>query len=224
MDERKQIILNHDLQMVLENHPDLYVVYKDNRPVSLQGVFKIIDNEGVLQEQFEIKILIPKQYPHGFPILIETSTLIPREDDRHISKEGFACVEITQKANIIAKRGISISQFVDRYVYRYFCWQLLYEYDENARDHLEEWRHKNDGVFDFYIETIGTKGVQVLIAVLELAIMSSPNPYFVCPCGAEKKLKWCHWQTLLDIRKIGLPQLKIDLEFLKSKLNTDLAS
>lgn len=211
MNKNALSLLKKDIKLTLEQYPGLTVSYHRDIPVKLSGEYNIIDGLGDVLETYSIEVLISPKYPNEFPILIEKSEKIPRHIDRHISKDGVACVELIHKENVIACGGISVFDFFGRYVNKYFCWQLLYEIDEE-RSKLDEWPHDSTAALRFYSELLKTSDVNVINAVIIAAVSDiTPALNRPCVCGSTKKYKRCHMNEFPAIRAIGKKQLYKDL-------------
>jgi hypothetical protein len=209
-------LLKYDVNAVLDNYPELSVKDINGLPKEVYGNFKIKDNEGVLQGDFDISVLIPASYPNGFPQLIETSKKIERIPDRHIDEHGNCCVEITQKIILISKRGIALQDFFKNYVYKFFCWQLVYEAE--GRHALKQWDHGALGILGFYVELIGS-GDKVVIAKFIKSVLSNriPGRKDICICGSGKQTRKCHINIFYELYQIGHVQLLNDLKIINTQ-------
>lgn len=101
-----------DVEQVKQLHPELNVSYKNKIPHRIYGRYKVINNNGMVQEEYDIEVIIPSQYPHGFPVLKVIGDKIKREDERHLSKEGIACVDITRRIELLVHKGINLVFFL----------------------------------------------------------------------------------------------------------------
>lgn len=202
--------LRYDIKKVQDEYPDLAVKYVNDLPSELYGKIKIFDNLGVLQEEFDIRVLIPLFYPFGFPSLIEVANRIERILDRHINEAGYCCVEITQKILLLQKRGITLQEFFKNYVYKFFCWQLLYE--TIGPTQLRQWEHGKKGIKQFYFELLNSNNNNT-VRKLILAVLNNkiPNRKALCPCGSSKIIKECHYNEFNDLERIGREQLQKDI-------------
>lgn len=206
-------LLDKDIVATLESYPELQLI-SNNGTIFLKGIYTVRDNNSVIQGEYEIAIVIPKRYPYEFPKLYELSQkIMPRIDDRHIDKNGLACVEIEQNILIESKKGITIKQFIEKYVHRYFCWQLRYE----AKDFegLEEWAHYDKGTIQFYKEKLALDELQIIISILEALISNKlPGRNEVCLCNSGKKYKICHERLIEEILGLGKVQFEKDYKVL----------
>lgn len=203
--------LQADVQDVLQLHPELSLVEKNNIPTAIQGKYNVRDDKRVVQGVFDIRVVIPQNYPNEFPILIEKSKNIERKIDRHINPHGIACEEINQMEKIIAAKGITIRQYFDRYVHKYFCWQLVY--DEEGNQNLDEWEHEGIGVQNFYRQYLSLNDDATVFACISLiALNRIPGRNDPCPCKSGKKVKQCHGKTFDDLKCIGKDDLLKDMK------------
>ncbi len=202
-------ILDKDIIATLECYPELRLI--SNKETSfLKGIYTIRDNNGVIQGEYEIAIVIPKKYPYEFPKLYELSQkIMPRIDDRHIDKQGLACVEIDQNIILKSKKGISIKEFIEKYVHRYFCWQL--RYDAGDRDGLEEWAHYDKGTLQFYRENLQLDAIETIVEILKVLCENSlPKRNDPCICCNNQKYKYCHQNLIEGIIDLGKERFKKD--------------
>ncbi|MDR2410815.1 MAG: hypothetical protein LBE13_22260 [Bacteroidales bacterium] len=121
--------LKDDIRLVLHKYPKLELV--DN---VLSGEIDIFDKNDTYYSSYQVKIIIPREYPHEFPSVNETEGRIPRIADRHINDEdGDCCLCVLQEADIRAKRGITILNFIDEYVIPFFANQVYFESNGNGQ-------------------------------------------------------------------------------------------
>lgn len=143
-----------DLAATLAKHQGLRAVESKQHAVVLEGMYYLCNDKDELIEHFEVRIEVGKEYPHAFPVLYEIGGKIKRHIDWHTSEAGLTCVEIAYYEKIIAKRGISIYDFINYYVHKFFCWQLVKDYGD-GKD-LLEWKHHEPGNIQFYEEICQT--------------------------------------------------------------------
>lgn len=192
------------IALVRRKHPKFWI---------LAGEIDIFDTEQRYCGSFTVIIYVPKSYPHCEVIVQETSQLIPREADWHISKEGFCCLDIDHKLIQQSKMGIHITTFMLEKVYPYFANQLFkLEHKQYAGS---EYKHAFDGVAQYYKEDLDLKPQQA-IYILEKMLTNGIGRNDRCPCGSTKKYKHCHWKILEPLQWIGKGRLAEDLEGFKN--------
>jgi hypothetical protein len=197
-------LLKQDIEKLLEKYKALYVVYEKEIPVKIEGIVYINDDSDLLQNSFFIQIFIPKNYPNEFPILVEPNNKIERIKDRHISKEGIACVEVEPIQFQIAQKGISLFHFVDHYVYKYLCGQIYF--DEKQVWPHNEWAHEKAGIKQYFENRFKSENYTEISKALTLIIKKERNEK--CFCGNGKKFKYCHLKELDDLTIIPKDYLK----------------
>jgi hypothetical protein len=205
--------LQQDVRGVLSRHPGLRLRKLKDIPVEIFGEYEVLDDAGNLLGAFEIKVNIPAGYPHAFPSMMETSTKIKREIDRHINEEGLICEELPQLEMIIASRGITMEQYFEQYVHKYFCWQLLYE--EEGPVNLQEWPHHEQGPITFYKTFLGLNDMERVKQCLQKIAFDKAGRNEDCPCGSGKKIKHCHEAVFSDLLRLGKNKLKEDISALQ---------
>jgi hypothetical protein len=209
--------LNADVIEALKKYSGLSVIYEDEVPVSINGSFILSDNSTTEQGRWEIRILIPKNYPHGFPLLFETSNYIIPSEDTHKHDDGSICVELDIICLYIARKGISICDFINLYVLKYFSWILLYQ--NGLADNLKFWNHKDDGYKQFFNEVLNSNNDLIIRKILLHFLNNSlPGRNDSCLCESDRKYKNCQWKCLEELKKNNINDLRI---FIK-KLYPDL--
>jgi len=206
-------LLKHDLEKVKNLFPKLeYCTNKKYRV--LKGEIDICDVKGKYWDSFKIAIQIPINYPNGVPIVLELSDNIVRDDSRHISKEGFCCIDITHQLLFQAKRGIKMLNFIRDQVYPYLANQL--HFDSTGEYANGEYKHHFSGVKQFYNEKLRLTDSNTIVHIIELILKNKiPSRNLLCPCGI-KKFKNCHEEELSFLKTVGKNQLQQDLiEFKK---------
>jgi len=178
------------------------------------GDIDIFDVDNNYWDSFSIKIFLSGNYPYSVPIVQEVGGQIPREDRRHIDKDGYCCLDIDHALLADCRRGLDLEHFLIDYVYAFFSNQLFYEqtgYFANG-----EWRHFDAGIKEFYLNIPSIKSLD--FAVLTLKYILSGNKQVrnkPCYCGSGIKLKKCHGSLVDYLTVYGMDRLKKDLQSLR---------
>ncbi|NOQ71168.1 MAG: hypothetical protein GQ574_04140 [Crocinitomix sp.] len=216
--------LKKDLANVKETFPKL--VFKETRKQDfLIGDIDISDTDGNYFATYKVKIIVPVKYPHGVPKLIEISKLIPRDDDRHIDKNGICCVNMEHELILLARRKLLLFDFIKDQVYPYLANQQFF--DKNKKFAGDEYPHFFEGIIKFYSEKLDLTNHTLSIKFLEAILNNQiPSRNDVCLCGEKSsngkylKIKNCHQDTVDFLKSVGQEQLKKDLKgFKQKKLN-----
>lgn len=182
-------------------------VEKFNR---FSGQYYLLDENKQLIESFEVVIGVDIKYPNSFPILILLDDHFEKSDKYHINEKGFVCLEHTYVANAIAAGGLRLVDFVDYYLPRYFSWALVKKFGDASE--LEEWDHHDKGTIELYQILTGVSSKEGISAFLE-RYLTEPKPRrnTPCYCGADAKLKDCHWKEAVFLHSTPRAQIKKDL-------------
>jgi hypothetical protein len=212
MNKKALEVLQADIDRIRAVQPGLRLKFLKDVPVEIFGTYVVRDHNGKLQGDFEIRVIIPAAYPHGFPSLFETSDKIERIADRHIDKEGLVCEEFTRAKTIIASKGLTLERYFNEWVNRYFCWQLLYE--EEGMKHLEQWSHNARAIVEFYQDFLKLQDENDIVRFLKAMTEGTIGRNDLCPCGQQRKLKACHAETFTDLKRVPKKQLLKDLSII----------
>ncbi|MBK7800087.1 MAG: SEC-C domain-containing protein [Saprospiraceae bacterium] len=176
---------------ILKNHAFKY---------KLLGNFKIVDDEGTLWGEFKTAIYFKSNYPLGFASLQEVSEKIPREDKRHINRDGVCCFCDPLKQIEMEMKPFSIYDFIKEYTIPFFANQIYYEHFGEFKN--GDYSHGEEGIWETLEEEFGTKNRTEIKSKLEY-INSKPGRNSLCYCGSNLKLKHCHWEMANQIRKLS---------------------
>ena len=181
-----------DLKLAKEDYPFMEVEPSEYReyPFNIEDNFEIRDHEGNHYGTFRASVHFPKTYPKGFPVMFDMSKEFPWEDDWHMSsKTGECCVCGVIEKEEIGQKGITVLEFIQKYVLRFYANQLYrrkYGQYKNG-----EYAHYEEGVWEALEEEFNTKGrIKIRQLLKEMRTKRGRND--VCFCGSGKKYKNCH--------------------------------
>lgn len=208
-------VFERDFHEVVKRFPRLeYVWSKKFEAWLISGSIDICDTEGTYWDTFGVIIVVPKAYPYCVPSLFETSEIIPRDIDWHISNSGVCCYDIEHSLLILSRKGINLADFVATKIYTYFANQLFKL--SRGKYASGEYAHHFEGVVQYYSETHGLNE-QSMVDVLEKLVQGSKlERNHLCPCGSGKKLKKCHYLAMLEIKSLGPSKIEEDLLRIKT--------
>ena len=197
-----------DIELVLGRYPKLGLANN-----VLSGEIDVFDNNDTYYSSYEIKIIIPTEYPHDFPSVYETSGKIPRIADRHINDdEGNCCVCVLQEADIRAQRGITILSFINEYVIPFFANQIYFE--ANGEWANGEYEHGLAGILQYYCEIFETRDIELILKGFDIYINNSIKLYEMCFCESGKKYKKCHQKAFFELGKMSKKRILDDYFYL----------
>ena len=155
--------LDKDLNMVLEMFPKLKLFEKDKKK-SVYGEIDIFDVAGNYVDSFDIKVVVPRNYPQGFPLLFETGNKFDHVPDRHVSEDGSCCVCSLQESDLVSQKGIFIKDFFLRYVIPYLANQLYFDSEQKWVN--GDYEHGVDGILQYYKELFEMNDIGEVIKLL----------------------------------------------------------
>jgi hypothetical protein len=208
----QKVNLDKDLNAVLEMFPKLKLVEKDKKK-SLSGEIAIFDAAANYVDSFDIKVTIPRNYPHGFPLLFETGNKFEHIPDRHISEDGSCCVCSLQESDLVSQKGIAIKNFFLRYVIPYLANQLYFDSEEEWVN--GDYEHGADGILQYYKELFTINDIGEVINLLSFFNSKKLNRNDNCFCGSGSKLKRCHLEVYCAIKDLSKNRIETDLLYLK---------
>ncbi|UFH34550.1 SEC-C metal-binding domain-containing protein [Flavobacterium acetivorans] len=208
----QKINLNKDLNEVLEMFPKLKLSEKDKKK-SVCGEIAIFDAADNYVDSFDIKVTIPRNYPHGFPLLFETGNKFEHIPDRHISEDGSCCVSSLQESDLVSQKGITIKDFFLRYVIPYLANQLYFDSQEEWAN--GDYEHGSDGILQYYRELFKMDDIEQVISLLYFFNTKKMNRNDNCFCGSGSKLKRCHLDVYCNIKDFSKTRIEMDLLYLK---------
>lgn len=211
-DRMQKINSDKDINEVLEMFPKLKLLEKDKKK-SLSGEIAIFDAAGNYVDSFDIKVIIPRNYPHGFPLLFETGNKFEHIPDRHISEDGSCCVCSLQESDLVSQKGIAIKGFFLKYVIPYLANQLYFDSEEEWAN--GDYEHGADGILQYYKELFTINDIGEVINLLSFFNSKKLNRNDNCFCGSGSKLKKCHLEVYNIIKDLSKTRIETDLLYLK---------
>lgn len=204
--------LDKDLKEVVKIFPKLKLFEKDKKK-SVSGEIDIFDAAGSYVNSFDISVTVPRNYPHGFPLLFETGNKFEHIPDRHINEDGSCCVCSLQESDLIGQRGITIKDFFLKYVIPYLANQLYFDSEEEWAN--GDYEHGVEGILQFYKELFKIDNIEEVIRLLSFFNTKKINRNDDCFCGKKEKLKRCHLQTYTIIKDLSKRRIEYDILALK---------
>ena len=170
--------------------------------VFVSGWYPLFEGDRVY-DQYLIEVELPKDSPKGLPTVREVGDRIPREPDRHMERDGRACVALRDAFWYEHPKGMSLLEFLNGPVRGFFAAQSVIELGEEApwKDSgWGEWEHGPFGIVSFYQQHFGTDNISVIWEFLKLLAREHVKGHWPCPCGTGEKLRKCHWPALKELR------------------------
>ncbi len=170
--------------------------------VVVHGTYGISFPDAARQIEYRISILMPNKYPKQLPNMFCNDPKLPIGDiDRHIMKDGSACLGVY--ADIMTRWSLkpSIVTFLENFVAPFLVWQAYYDAHQKPPPWGER-SHFAEGIKEYYAELLGMKKCRSVVEFMKLlARKNHPKGHEICPCASGNKLRNCHRDLLYSTRK-----------------------
>lgn len=181
--------------------------------VVVHGTYGIDIPDSNDQLEYGICVLLPGRYPKQHPMLFCNDPKLPIGNiDRHIMKDGSACLGVY--ADIMTRWSMKsdIVNFLENFVTPFLVWQAYYD-DHQKPPSWGQRPHFADGVIEYYGELLGLKKRQSIVGFMKLLSRKNrPKGHENCPCGSSERLRNCHRQLLYSTRE------RVDWEYVAKDL------
>lgn len=185
------------------SYPNLHL-YNENETVLIRGSFPITF-ENVILDRYHVEIEFPSDYPESIPIVRETESRIPRNVDSHlISITGQCCLFLPDERWRVYPKGSSFLNFLDGPVRNFFLGQTMVRLGESWP--FGEHGHGIIGILEYYEGLLGTDDLPVILNYLHYISKPIIKGHWSCPCGSDKRLRNCHFEQLIELRRKIPPQ------------------
>lgn len=177
-------------------YPDLSVIESGDL-LLVQGGFPII-HEGEEIDRFQIRILVPPEFPKAVPVVREAGGRVPQGNpDWHTFSNGISCLQVPEEWLINPKHD-SLIAFLDGPVRNYFIAHALAE--EGVVRPMGERPHGAAGLWEAYGEMVGSNVPGTIQGFLECLAGERLRGHWQCPCRSGKTLRNCHMSHLFKLK------------------------
>jgi hypothetical protein len=179
-------------------YPYLHLITRDGDTV-LAGDFPLV-LEGRVVDSFQIEIAVPPAGPRAaVPIVREVGGRIPYIADRHMYRDGTACLFVEAEFWFKHPTGMDLIDFLRGPITSYFIAQFSYEQGKGWP--FGERAHGAQGIIDFYAPIFGTRNVRIIRRFVGMIAAKKLRSTWHCPCGSDRQLGSCHGGLLRSLRE-----------------------
>ncbi|MCD0475252.1 hypothetical protein LPB87_12685 [Flavobacterium sp. EDS] len=199
---------------VIEKYKDLSLKIEEGIPCVF-GSINLLDDDGSIEDTYQIEIKAVIDYPSCFPLLFETGGRIPKNVDWHIfEKTGNCCISSPPEEFIICNSGLNLLQFVENQVVNYLYSQIF----RNQNGYfLKERSHGNKGWIEFFEETFMTKNIfNIEFGLMQMLEGNKIDRVSKCFCGSGKKYRKCHKKSYDILSKLTNDNVRLFIEYLRN--------
>lgn len=206
---------------VIEKHKELSFKIIDGIPC-VYGFINLIDENGNIEDTYQIEIKATLNYPYRFPELFETGGRIPKNIDWHIFENtGNCCIASPPEEIIICNSGITLISFIENQVRNYFYSQIF----RNQNGYfLKERSHGSKGWIEFFEETFMTDNIfNIEFGLNQIIEGKKIDRVSICFCGSGKKYRKCHKKSYDILSKLTLDNVQSFMNALRDTIDYKIA-
>jgi hypothetical protein len=202
-------------------YPELKVTVLEGLEL-LEGIFRVIDDDGNEWNSFYIQIKFDIAFPYRFPELKEVGGKIPRIADWHINQIGDCCITIPLLEAVNCRNGITVLQFIDNHVKPYLFNQA-YRIEKGYYAH-QEFAHGVFGILEYYQELFDEKDTEKLMRYLNAIKSADLSKNTTCFCGKMAKFRKCHPAVYRIFKPLSEKFIEAEIEMIQAFLVSDKIS
>jgi len=182
--------------------PSLHLVMNE-RAAEVRGSFPLLSSDGDLLDRFNIRVVLPADYPQALPIVFETGGRIPKTADRHVfPRAGDCCVILEDTRWESFPIGASFRTYLDVPLRNYFLGQSLVERGDPWP--FGDWSHGGRGILEYYSQAIESDDLKVVRSFVGLLALAQAKGHHTCFCGSESRLRDC-CKDIVDMWRERVP-------------------
>ena len=207
------------LDELLLKHVGLRIAPSTDDGLALAGclAFRVTGPDEIeIEDSYEVKLLIPVEFPKFLAIARETSGRIPRQF--HKLDDGSLCLGAPTEVRLKLASSPTLITLVDEILIPYLFGYSYYS--RNGKMPYGELEHGVDGLLQQFATLFGTTS---RTAAYEFVYLSSLRRRFankyLCPCGSGRRLGRCHNLKVNAIRsKLGHKWFQQELAVIEQSL------
>ena len=209
MDEGVEQLVIDQVNEAQSRYPNLELLRYSSGVLRVRGCvgFSIEHNSHMIEDYYNLELMILDDYPASPPFVFEPEGKIPK-DFGHFMAAGNFCLGAPVEVRRRFAEHKSLLRFIEDQVIPYL-FTYSYKRDHGKLPFSDLW-HGPQGLLQYYTEFFGTSPVEAMKLLKCLADDSVP-PLMACPCGGGSKLRECHGPKLTELRP-HLPPRQFETE------------
>jgi len=206
IDDKKELLIKHTKQLrerfsaleLVELEPGRFVV-KGNLG------FRVPYNGKIIEDDYDIEIQIPDDYPHSPPDVKEVGDKIPKNVDFHVNvSNGTLCLGAPLAVKTTFGRQRNLLWFVEKQLVP-FLFGISYKL-KYGKLPFGELSHGGEGLLEHYKEVFAINDEAIALEFLRMLAGGNYDEHSMCPCGRDLKIKKCHRKVLKKARNKQSPE------------------
>ncbi|HKZ42804.1 MAG TPA: SEC-C domain-containing protein, partial [Candidatus Hodarchaeales archaeon] len=160
-----------------------------------------IDGGEDIADSYNIKIVVPKNYPLSLPVVWEISGRIPK--DFHHYQDNSLCLLTPLRLRLAFNKRPNMLGFVENCLVPY-----LYQFSHKQKHGylpIGEAHHGAPGILEDYLEELNVRKLEQVVNLLRSLAYPDTSSVTDCPCYSGKQFEQCHGPKLTDLASIQSP-------------------
>lgn len=199
-----------DILQTVQVFPTLKIVGKPGQKF-LKGILDIKNSNNATIWSYSVEIKNGWMYPYRFPMAYEVGGDIPRGCDFHKYHNDLLCMDVEASEILKCRKGLHVTDFIKQELIPHLANQL---YKKQIGQYVNEYKHAEDGIRQFYQECFENKECSDWIISLKNFSSQKPSRNHPCYCGSGKKYKRCHLNIDSNMQLIGFEQICKDFKLM----------
>ena len=189
--------LRHQMAAVQSRYPGLGLGRSQTGFQAVQGKvsFSMAHRGRPIEDEFDIELRIPRDYPRSPPNVYELNERL--DDFDHLFQDGRLCLGAPVDVRSRFAKEQELLFFIEELVIP-FLFAFSYK-DRYGEMPFGELSHGIEGILEYYADFFGTSRYDSILLLKCLADGVVP-PLDRCPCGSGRKVKNCHGPRLSALR------------------------
>ncbi|MCM3029831.1 hypothetical protein [Niallia sp. MER 6] len=199
----------HGALEFLNDYPEMSFGPMKSRELNLRGTFRFRANyEGgpIIEDRYELEILIPEGFPIELPKVKELKGKIPRDNNYHINPDDTLCVGSPLRVILKLQESATLNTYAEECLVPYL-YAVSYKLKNGGDFIFGELEHGKKGIFNDYCDILGlTNPNQVAKALSLLCMKKRIANKKICPCECGKRLGSCNFHIKLNTLRLVAPR------------------
>jgi hypothetical protein len=194
MNEAFDSLVQWHFKELQAKYPGLALVQNALGEWSVKGMLKFsatYEEAEIIDDEYEIELTIPQDYPSGIPIALELSG---RTKGFHTNHDGTLCLGAPLAVRIAFNKTPTLLGFVENCLIHF-----LYSYSyKNLYGDLPfgDLPHGSSGIFKYYQDFFEVTDGSAVLGLLRILADADYRGHLECPCGSGVRIRNCHGDQL----------------------------
>lgn len=191
--------LLNQITTAVEIHQPYLNISIFNKHIELEGCFVLNSSMGIC-DTYDVKVQVSRDFPQTAPLVYETGERIPKTADRHVfPMSGNCCLGVWEEW-LLTTSEPSFCEFLSGPLKDYFVSQSWFEI--KGEWPYGERSHGTNGIVESFAEILGVEErLEIVVAHLKILALPVAKGHLKCPCGSNKRLRYCHRDEVNSLRE-----------------------